>query len=129
MCSKLDRIFIRGLALECQLGVHEHERANPQKVVVTLEISLTPSPKREELPDTLCYKLTTQRIQALPRDQRFKLVESLAERIAELVLTDHKVAGVKVEISKPDAICEAREVGVIVERSRNAINPHSPATP
>lgn len=115
--GNLDRIFIRNLALWCWLGVQEAERASPQQMLLTLEISLVPA-RRDELQDTLCYVLVADRIRALTQHQSFKLVESLAEQIATLILADYRVAKVKVEVTKPAAIPEAAGVGAIIERSQ-----------
>ena len=70
----------------------------------------------DSVDDTLNYKLVAKRLQQFVGDSSFQLVETLAEKIAEVVLGEFDVAWVRVKVNKPGAIRGARDVGVVIER-------------
>jgi 7,8-dihydroneopterin aldolase/epimerase/oxygenase len=120
-----DRIFLRGLAVECIIGFIEWERRVKQTVVIDLELpvdcrhaSLT-----DEVADTLDYKKVAKGVIAFVEDSQFKLVETLAQRVALLVLEEFNVEWVRVSINKPGAIRGSRDVGVSIERTRANLAP------
>ena len=70
----------------------------------------------DSVEDTLNYKLVAKRLQQYVGDSSFQLVETLAEKIAGIVLDEFDVAWVRIKVNKPGAIRGARDVGVIIER-------------
>jgi dihydroneopterin aldolase len=115
----LDTIFIRQLRLEAWIGLYRHEKVAPQTVEIDLEIAV-PSQKvfkTGKVADTVDYAVVTEHIRALLSRERFGLVESLAERVAEMILADFKAPRVKVSISKLGVLRDAKYVGVTIERS------------
>src|SRR5688572_1693391 len=118
--SATDRIFLRGLAVECIIGFIEWERRVKQTVVIDLELPVDcrHAAETDEVADTLDYKKVAKRIIAFVEDSQFKLVETLAQRIASLVLTEFAVPWVRVSVNKPGAIRGSRDVGVVIERTR-----------
>ncbi|MEO0996061.1 MAG: dihydroneopterin aldolase, partial [Pseudomonadota bacterium] len=71
----------------------------------------------DSIDDALDYKAVVQSVTELVQQGEFRLVETVAERIAERILGDHGASWVKVRVAKPGAIRGSREVGVIIERS------------
>jgi 7,8-dihydroneopterin aldolase/epimerase/oxygenase len=69
--------------------------------------------------DTLDYKQVAKRVLAFIEGSEFKLVETLAERLALVVLADFGVEWVRVSLNKPGAIRSSRDVGVVIERTRS----------
>ena len=115
-----DRIFLHGLTAECVIGFIDWERRVKQTVVLDIELpvdcrraSLT-----DEVADTLDYKKVAKRVQAFVAASEFKLVETLAHRVALLILEEFAVEWVRVALNKPGAIRDSRDVGVVIERSR-----------
>jgi 7,8-dihydroneopterin aldolase/epimerase/oxygenase len=115
-----DRIFLRGLAIECIIGFIEWERRIKQTVVIDLEmpVDCRRAALTDEVADTLDYKQVAKRVIAFVSDSQFKLVETLAERIAMLILREFGVSWVRVGLNKPGAIRGSKDVGVLIERTR-----------
>ena len=118
----MDKIFLTALSTEAVIGIFDWEREIRQRVEIDLEMSLdlTPAGKSDSIDDTLNYKSVAKRVLAFVGESRFRLVETLAERIAGLVLAEFPVAMVRVTVHKPGAIRNSSDVGVIIERSRDA---------
>ena len=125
-----DVIFLRELTVEVVIGIQEWERRVRQ--VVKIDLEMAADAKRaaltDRIEDTLNYKLVAKRITAFVSESRFRLVETLAERIAGLVLEEFAVAWVKVTVNKPGAIRGAKDVGVRIERRRPAQESPMPAS-
>ena len=115
-----DRIFLRGLTVECIIGFIEWERRIKQSVVIDLELPVDcrRAAQTDEVADTLDYKQVAKRVIAFVADSQFKLVETLAHRIALLILEEFGLSWVRVSVNKPGAIRHSRDVGVIIERTR-----------
>jgi len=115
-----DRIFLHGLTTECIIGFIDWERRVRQTVVLDIELpvdcrhaSLT-----DEVTDTLDYKKVAKQVLAFVAASEFKLVETLAHRVALLILEEFGVEWVRVALNKPGAIRNSRDVGVVIERTR-----------
>jgi 7,8-dihydroneopterin aldolase/epimerase/oxygenase len=115
-----DRIFLHGLTAECIIGFIDWERRVKQTVVVDLEmpVDCRRAALTDEVAETLDYKKVAKRVLAFIEGSDFKLVETLAERLALLVLADFGVEWVRVSLNKPGAIRNSRDVGVVIVRTR-----------
>jgi 7,8-dihydroneopterin aldolase/epimerase/oxygenase len=115
-----DRIFLRGLSVDCIIGFIDWERRVKQTVVIDLEMTVDcrRAALRDDVADTLNYKTVAKRLISFVEDSGFNLVETLVERIAAVVLDEFGVAWVRVTVSKPGAIRGSRDVGVTIERTR-----------
>lgn len=115
-----DRIFLRGLQVECIIGFIEWERRIKQTVVIDLELPVdcARAAETDEVANTVDYKSVAKRIIAFVEASNFKLVESLAHRIAMTVLEEFDLAWVKLSVNKPGAIRGSRDVGVSIQRTR-----------
>jgi len=116
-------VFVRGLALTARLGVHPHEKAAPQRVVIGVELAVTDEAAPagtgpDELRRVVDYERVVTAARAVAAAGHTLLVETLAERIAEQALLDARVHCVRVMVEKPDAFADAASVGVVVERRR-----------
>ncbi|HEX7417222.1 MAG TPA: dihydroneopterin aldolase [Steroidobacteraceae bacterium] len=118
--SQPDTIFLRGLSVECIIGFIEWERRVPQKVVIDLQLPVDcrRAASRDEVEDTLDYKKVAKRVVAFAEGSSFRLVETLAHRMALVVLEDFAIEWVRVSVNKPGAIRGSRDVGVSIERRR-----------
>lgn len=114
----MDTIFIKQLALDIVIGVYEWEKQQTQTVVVDVEMAwdTQAAAKSDDLSMALDYKAVVDAIEALANAQAFELVETLADRIAQLLEREFNVGGCRVSVSKPDAIANAEAVGVRICR-------------
>ena len=114
------RIFLRDLVLRLSIGVHEHEHCRPQQVRINVELTVRhPGPGfRDEIASVLSYEGLVEGIRAIARDGHIKLIETLAERIAELALTDERVLAAEVRAEKLEVFADAASVGVVIARGR-----------
>ena len=115
-----DRIFLRGLTAECIIGFIEWERRVRQRVVVDIELPVDcrRASASDDVADTVDYKKVAKRVLAFIEASEFKLVETLAHRLALLLLEEFGMEWVRISLNKPGAIRGSRDVGVIIERSR-----------
>ncbi|EQD45385.1 dihydroneopterin aldolase [mine drainage metagenome] len=115
-----DRIFLRGLTAECVIGFIDWERRVKQAVVVDLEmpVDCARAAASDEVADTVDYKRVAKRVLAYIEASEFKLVETLAHRLAALLLEEFALEWVRLSVNKPGAIRNSRDVGVSIERRR-----------
>jgi 7,8-dihydroneopterin aldolase/epimerase/oxygenase len=115
-----DRIFLRGLTAECIIGFIDWERRVRQTVVVDLELPVDcrHAALTDEVADTVDYKKVAKRVLAFIEASEFKLVETLAQRLALLLLEEFPIEWLRLSINKPGAIRSSRDVGVEIERTR-----------
>ena len=115
-----DRIFLRGLTAECVIGFIDWERRVKQTVVVDLELPVDcrQAAMSDDVTDTVDYKKVSKRVLAFIEASEFKLVETLAQRLALLILEEFTIEWIRLSINKPGAIRNSRDVGVSIERSR-----------
>lgn len=115
-----DRIFLRGLEIECIIGFIDWERRIKQTVTLDVELPVDcrHAARTDAVADTLDYKKVAKRIIAFVETTQYQLVESLAEHTARLVLEEFGVEWIRLSISKPGAIRGSRDVGVTIERTR-----------
>lgn len=121
MKSNVDKIFIKDLLLRCIIGVNEVERKEKQDVVVNIAIStdLTEAIQTDDIRKAVDYKQITKDIIKLVEGSHFFLVETLADKIAQVCLQNEKVRKAKVTVEKPGALRFARSVGVTITRRKD----------
>lgn len=116
----MDIIFLHGLEVECVIGVWEWERRITQKVRIDLDMSadIRSAAASDQLEDTLNYKAIAKRVISHVEDSNYHLVETLAENVANILLTEFTVSWCRVKINKGRAVRGARAVGVVIERGQ-----------
>jgi 7,8-dihydroneopterin aldolase/epimerase/oxygenase len=115
----MDKIFIHALKTETIVGIFDWERQVKQTVVMDIEFSadIRKAATSDSIDDTLNYKGVAKRVLAFVDESSFHLVETLAERVAMLILEEFGVSWVSISLSKPGAIRSSRDVGVMLERT------------
>ena len=116
----MDIVFIEALEIDTVIGIYDWERKITQKVVLDIEMAFDnriPAAS-DDIALTLNYKDVSKRLIDYVGQSGFGLVETLAERCAEIILSEFNVSQVRLKLSKPGAVRGARAVGVIIERSR-----------
>ncbi len=116
----MDTILIKDLAVSYRVGVPDSERAQPQRLLLTLELShgFKAAAASDDLADTIDYYALTRRLLGLGEGRSWRLIEKLACDIADLVLAEFGAAAVSVEVKK-FILPETRHVAVKVTRSRD----------
>jgi 7,8-dihydroneopterin aldolase/epimerase/oxygenase len=116
-----DMIFLRDLRVDTVVGIWDWERKIRQTVSIDLEMAcdIRRAAATDDIDDTLNYKAVAKRVQQFVGDSSFRLVETMAEKVAALILDEFAVPWVQVRINKPGAIRGARDVGVVIHRSRS----------
>jgi dihydroneopterin aldolase len=116
----MDKIFIHALKTEAIIGIFDWERQVRQTVVIDLELSadIRKAAFSDSIEDTLNYKRVAKQVLSFVEASQFHLVETLSEHIAMMIVEDFGVSWVRVALSKPGAIRNSRDVGIIIERGR-----------
>jgi 7,8-dihydroneopterin aldolase/epimerase/oxygenase len=111
-------VLVRDLVLACEIGALRHERGARQRVRINLDLSAReePAPIADDLRNVVCYDEVVSAIRRLTAAGHMNLVETLAERIAELCLADARVRIARVRVEKLDVYPDAGSVGVEIER-------------
>jgi dihydroneopterin aldolase len=114
----MDIVYISDLRIETVIGIYDWERKIRQIVSIDLEMAADnrKAAATESIDDALNYKAVAKRLIAFVEASEFQLVETLAERIAEIVLSEFDVNWLRLKLGKPGAVTGSREVGVIIER-------------
>ena len=118
-----DRIELRGLRVRGRHGVFEHERRDGQEFVVDVMVwmDLAPAAASDDLADTLHYGELAERTAAIVAGEPSNLIETVAGRVADMVMADARVLAVEVALHKPEApiALEFADVAVVARRSRD----------
>ena len=114
----MDTIFISDLRLDFMIGVYDWEHKVPQTVQLDLEIGIPDGgrPRSDRIRETIDYAKVIWRIKASLQQERFLLVERLAEHLAQLVMTEFKAPWVRVSVSKLAVEKDVKRVGITIER-------------
>jgi 7,8-dihydroneopterin aldolase/epimerase/oxygenase len=127
----LRHVFLRDLVLAASIGVHPHEHAAPQRVRINIDLGveddsgrrLSRSPVgRDELSRVVDYEKVAETARTIVRSGHVRLVETLAERIAEACLGDRRVHLVRVRVEKLDIFADATSAGVEIERRQTDLS-------
>lgn len=133
----LRHMFLRDLVLAVRIGVHPHEQAAPQRVRINLDLgveddgarALSRQPVgRDELARVVDYEKLAERVRGIVAEGHVRLVETLAERIAEACLADGRVHLARVRVEKLDIFRDAESAGVEIERRQRELV-HDPSRP
>lgn len=113
----LRHVFVRDLVLECEIGVHPHEKGHTQRVRINLDLGVSEvDPHRDRLENVVCYEDIVTKVRAIAADGHVNLVETLAERIAAVCLQHPSCRSARVRVEKLEVFDDAGSVGVEIER-------------
>lgn len=114
----MDIIYLSDLCIDTVIGIYDWERKIKQTVSLDIEMAtdIRKAAASDAIEDTLDYKSVAKRIIAFVEESEFQLVETLAERICEIIINEFKVPWVKLNLNKRGAVSGADGVGVIIER-------------
>ena len=115
------KVFVRDLEIMASVGIFEVEKRYEQRIILSLELDVadTYDGVSENIHDVLDYSRVVRDTELLIQSSHFKLIETLAERIATQCLADARVLSATVRIEKPDIIPGCRSVGIEIRRQRS----------
>jgi 7,8-dihydroneopterin aldolase/epimerase/oxygenase len=116
----MDIIYLHDLKIECIIGIWEWERRIKQTIILDLDMAadIRRAAATDKIEDTLNYKAVSKRLGEFVGNSQFQLVETLAEKVAELLLAEFRLTWVRVRVNKKGAVRGATDVGVIIERGK-----------
>ncbi len=114
----MDIVFISDLRIETIIGIYDWERKIKQTISLDLEMGadIRRAAATDAIEDTLNYKAVSKRLIEFVGESEYQLVETLAEKVAEIVTGEFNVPWLRLTVHKPGAVRGSRDVGVIIER-------------
>jgi dihydroneopterin aldolase len=116
----MDIIFLGGLEIETVIGIYDWERTIKQKIYLDIEMAfdIKKAAATDDIAYTLDYKTVSDRVVRFVETSEFFLVETLIEKIADILLTEFSIPWVRIVLNKKGAVSRARDVGIIIERGQ-----------
>ena len=113
-------IFIKDFIIEEIIGIHEHEKIKKQKIKfnIVLNINQSSIPDEKDIKSIVDYEKITNKLENLTRSKKYNFLEILAEDSFKEIFEDKRIKSVTIKIEKPDAIKNAKSVGVEVFKTR-----------
>ena len=98
------RFFLTGIETICSIGIHDFEKAAPQRVLIDIEVALDPEmePAADNINDALDYDDIRKAVIDIAHSQHFDLQETLARTVFNSVRSMKTVVGLRVRTAKPD---------------------------
>ncbi|TQF69676.1 dihydroneopterin aldolase [Pseudoalteromonas luteoviolacea] len=117
----MDKVYISQLHVETIIGVYDFEKESKQSLYFDIEMStdITQAAKTDDINLTVDYANVSERVIALSTSIQVELLETLLERLAEMILNEFAVSDVKIKVSKPAAVAQAQTVGIEIFRTKN----------
>ena len=114
----MDIVFIEDLRVETTIGIYDWERQIKQTLAIDIEMAtdIRPAAASDDIDKTLNYKAVAKSVQSFVEESEFLLVETLAEKLAELIMNEYDVPWLKLTLHKLGAVSGSRSVGVKIER-------------
>ncbi len=114
----MDIVFLSDLRIPATIGIYDWERRIKQTLILDLEMGtdIRAAAASDAIEHTLNYKSVAKRVIELVTTSEFQLVETLAERIAEVIRSEFDVPWVRVRLNKRGAVTGAGDVGILIER-------------
>jgi dihydroneopterin aldolase len=116
-----DIIYLRELKVEAVIGVHNWEQQIKQLITLDVELAcdIRKAAHSESVSDSIDYADVANKIKQLVVDKKFVLLETLVENIAALLLQAYKINWVRVRANKIAAVQHVKEIGIVIERTRD----------
>ena len=114
----MDIVYIQALRADTIIGVYEWERSVRQSVVLDCELATDNrrAAATDRVEDALDYATLSERVLSFIEGSEFQLIETMAEQVAAIVMTEFGVPWLRLRLAKPGAVAAAAEVGVVIER-------------
>ena len=114
-------ILIKDFIVNEIIGIHSHEKINKQKIIfnIVVDVNQNTLPDENNISSIVDYEKITNKLESLAKYGNYNFLESLAEHSFKQIFEDKRINSIKIKIEKPDAIENAKSVGVEVFKSRS----------
>ena len=114
-------ILIKDFIINEIIGIHDHEKTKKQKIVfnIIIDVNQNTLPNENDLESIVDYEKITNKLENLAKRKKYNFLESLAEDSFKEIFEDTRINSIRIKIEKPDAIANAKSVGVEVFKTRN----------
>lgn len=118
----MDIIYVRDLRIDAVIGIYGWERQIRQTIVLDLEMAtdIRKAAATDSIEHTLNYKAVAKRLIDFVGNSEFLLVETLAEKVTAIILSEFPVTWIRLQLNKRGAVRGARDVGIIIERGQQS---------
>jgi 7,8-dihydroneopterin aldolase/epimerase/oxygenase len=114
------RIFLRNLSVEASIGIHDHEKAARQRLLINVEVFLRPQRAlQDDIGEVLDYDFLRQGISSMVAARHYNLQETLCQQIVEFCLANAQVLSARVSTEKPDIYPDCDGVGYEIFRRKS----------
>lgn len=123
----MDIIFIRNLRVKTIIGIFDWERRIRQVVYINIEIAAdaAKAARSDRIEDATDYKSITKAVIECVENSECRLIETLVEKVAEMIMSQFNVAWLRLTLNKKGAIRHAEDVGITIERGVKRANEKS----
>jgi len=113
-------VFIKDFVIEEIIGIHEHEKIKKQKIKfnIVLNVNQNSAPDEKDISSIVDYEKITNKLENLSKSKKYNFLESLAEDSFKEIFEDKRINSATIKIEKPEAIKNAKSVGVEVFKTR-----------
>ena len=113
-------VLIKDFIIEEIIGIHEHEKIKKQKIKfnIVLNVNQSSVPDEKDINTIVDYEKITNKLENLTKSKKYNFLESLAEDSFKEIFEDKRINSVTIKIEKPEAIKNAKSVGVEVFKTR-----------
>ena len=113
-------VLIKDFIINEIIGIHEHEKVKKQKIIFNLVIDVNQNtvPNDSDLNSIIDYEKITNKLKNLTKNKNYNFLESLAEDSFKEIFEDKRINSAKIKIEKPEAIKNAKSVGVEIFKTR-----------
>ncbi|MCK5639401.1 MAG: dihydroneopterin aldolase [Gammaproteobacteria bacterium] len=114
----MDIVYLNDLKVDTVIGVYDWERKIKQTIRFDLEMGsdIRKAAASDSIEDTLNYKAVAKRVISFVEESQYQLVETLAEKVAEIIMSEFDVPWIRIRLNKKGAVRYANDVGIIIER-------------
>ena len=113
-------VFIKDFIIEEIIGIHKHEKIKKQEIKfnIVLDVNQSSLPDEKNIKSIVDYEKITNKLENLTKSKKYNFLESLAEDSFKEIFEDKRINSVTIKIEKPEAIKNAKSVGVEVFKTR-----------
>ena len=118
----MDIIYLNDLRIDTVIGIYDWERQTRQTVILDIQMGtdIKKAADSDNIEDTINYKAVAKRLFEYVGNSEFELVETLAERITELLMNEFNIPWLRLQLNKQGALRGVRDVGIIIERGEKS---------
>ena len=114
-------VLIKDFIVNEIIVIHKHEKINKQKIIfnIVIDVNKNTLPDENNISSIVDYEKITNKLENLTKYKNYNILESLAEDSFKEIFEDKRINSIKIKIEKPDAITNAKSVGVEVFKNRS----------